>query len=64
MLPIHIGDFHGEQHPDGVIGFDYRRQVWVDTRPTCERDYAFRPGSASNPLAKLDDAELVRQHPY
>ena len=42
---------HGEYRQDGSwIGFDYDRQVWIDTSPVTARDTTKTPGSASNPL--------------
>lgn len=48
---IQKGQFRGDQYADGVIGYDYGRQVWIDTRPGAERDPAMPAGSASNPLS-------------
>lgn len=45
--------FRGIEYPDGVVGFDYEAQAWIDTRPTAERDTQYPAGSASNPLPDL-----------
>lgn len=51
---IEFAQFSGAERTDGsVIGFDYGRQVWVDTCPTASRDPKFGPGTASNPLPSL-----------
>lgn len=44
----------GEYRQDlSFFGYDYERQVWVDTSPLALRDAEYRPGSASNPLESL-----------
>ena len=51
---IHIGVFHGSESSSGrIVGFDYQRQVWIDTNPQASRDARYSPGSASNPLPDL-----------
>ena len=47
-------NLHGEYRPDGSwIGYDYDKQLWIDTSPLAERDPAYPAGSACNPLAVI-----------
>jgi hypothetical protein len=48
-------DQNGAYRPDGSwIGYDYARQVWIDTATTAERDASYPAGSACNPLTTRD----------
>ena len=48
---IEFAQFSGAERADGsVIGFDYGRQMWIDTSLRAQRDPATEPGSACNPL--------------
>lgn len=49
-------NIRGSYRPDGsYIGYDYGRQVWVDTSPAAQRDQGSKPGSALHPLAAVPD---------
>lgn len=63
MKRIDLGSFHGEQHANGVIGYDYAEQSWVDTRPGASRDANYPKGSASNPLDDLPPNRRIIETP-
>lgn len=53
----------GAYRKDGSwIGFDYDRQVWIDTDPKAERDPTRKLGSACNPLPIKPDSNTAARN--
>jgi hypothetical protein len=54
-----MATIRGSRQTGHFVGFDYQNQNWYDTNPQTPRDETKSPGSAGNPIARLDSTDTI-----